>query len=146
MRTSPPARKCGFREASTRGSVEPTRPVPQAAMEGSHHGAAGRGRAPHICAGQSRALGHAGAAPSSHSGYDVNSLRTDVAIIGGGLGACAAALAAARLGRRVVLTEETRWLGGQLTNQAVPPDEHPWIEEFGANRSYRALRDGIRAY
>ncbi|MRG92141.1 FAD-dependent oxidoreductase [Polyangium spumosum] len=73
-------------------------------------------------------------------------IRTDIAIIGGGLGACAAALAAARMGRRVVLTEETRWLGGQLTNQAVPPDEHPWIEEYGANRSYRALRDGIRAY
>jgi hypothetical protein len=76
----------------------------------------------------------------------MNVLRTDVAIIGGGLGACAAALAAARGGRRVILTEETHWLGGQLTNQAVPPDEHPWIEEFGATASYRALRDGIRAY
>lgn len=43
---------------------------------------------------------------------------------------CAAALAAARLRRRVVLTEETHWLGCQLTNQAVPPDERPWIEEF----------------
>ena len=73
-------------------------------------------------------------------------LRTDVAIIGGGLGACAAALAAARLGRTVILTEETHWLGGQLTNQAVPPDEHPWIEEFGATASYRALRQGIRDY
>lgn len=73
-------------------------------------------------------------------------LRTDVAIIGGGLGACAAALAAARCGRRVILTEETRWLGGQLTNQAVPPDEHPWIEEMGATASYRALRRDIREY
>lgn len=73
-------------------------------------------------------------------------IRTDVAIIGGGLGACAAALAAASLGRRVVLTEETHWHGGQLTNQAVPPDEHPWIEEMGATASYRRLRDGIRAY
>jgi hypothetical protein len=72
--------------------------------------------------------------------------RTDIAIIGGGLGACAAAMAAARLGRRVVLTEETRWLGGQLTNQAVPPDEHPWIEEFGATASYRSLREGIREF
>ncbi len=73
-------------------------------------------------------------------------LRTDVAIIGGGLGACAAALAAARTGHRVILTEETHWLGGQLTNQAVPPDEHPWIEELGATASYRALRNGIREY
>jgi hypothetical protein len=76
----------------------------------------------------------------------VKAIRADVAIIGGGLGGCAAALAAARLGRRVVLTEETRWLGGQLTNQAVPPDEHPWIEEFGATASYRALRGGVRSY
>lgn len=73
-------------------------------------------------------------------------LRTDVAIIGGGLGACAAAIAAARSGRRVILTEETHWLGGQLTNQAVPPDEHPWIEEMGATASYRELRRGIREY
>lgn len=76
----------------------------------------------------------------------MEALRADVAIIGGGLGACAAAIAAARLGRRVILTEETRWLGGQLTNQAVPPDEHPWIEELGATASYRALRNGIRKY
>src|SRR5690606_31184867 len=40
----------------------------------------------------------------------------------------------------------THWLGGQLTNQAVPPDEHPWIEEEGATASYRALREGIRSY
>jgi hypothetical protein len=73
-------------------------------------------------------------------------LRTDVAIIGGGLGACAAALAAARLGRRVILTEETHWIGGQMTNEAVPPDEHPWIEEFGATATYRALRNGIRDF
>ncbi|WP_437985771.1 FAD-dependent oxidoreductase [Sorangium sp. So ce117] len=73
-------------------------------------------------------------------------IRTDVAVIGGELGGCAAALAAARTGRRVVLTEATHWLGGQLTNQAVPPDEHPWIEDMGATRSYRALRQGIREY
>jgi hypothetical protein len=71
---------------------------------------------------------------------------TDVVIIGGGLGGCAAALAAARHGRRVILTEETDWIGGQLTQQAVPPDEHPWIEQFGCTRSYRQLRNGIRDY
>ncbi|WP_144765835.1 FAD-dependent oxidoreductase [Curtobacterium sp. 9128] len=69
---------------------------------------------------------------------------TDVVIIGGGLGGVAAALAVCRAGRRAVLTEETDWLGGQLTSQAVPPDEHPWVEQFGVTRSYRALRDGIR--
>jgi NADPH-dependent 2,4-dienoyl-CoA reductase/sulfur reductase-like enzyme len=56
----------------------------------------------------------------------------DIVIIGGGLGGCAAALAAARNGLRVILTEETDWIGGQLTSQAVPPDENPWIETFGA--------------
>jgi hypothetical protein len=51
-----------------------------------------------------------------------------------------------RLGQRVILTEETQWVGGQLTNQAVPPDEHRWIEEFGATATYRALRLGIRDF
>ena len=83
---------------------------------------------------------------TSDADSDMEALRTDIAIIGGGLGACAAALAAARLGYRVILTEETHWIGGQLTNQAVPPDEHPWIEEFGATASYRALRQGVRDY
>src|SRR3954463_9979041 len=73
-------------------------------------------------------------------------LRTDVGIFGGGWGACGAALAAARLGRRVILTEETRWLGGQLTNQAVPPDEHPWMKESGATATSRPLRAAIRDY
>src|SRR5262249_1987223 len=67
----------------------------------------------------------------------------EVVIVGGGLGGCAAALAALRNGRTVVLTEPTDWIGGQLTQQAVPPDEHPWIERFGGNASYAALRRGI---
>ncbi|KAH8807145.1 FAD dependent oxidoreductase-domain-containing protein [Xylogone sp. PMI_703] len=73
-------------------------------------------------------------------------LTTDVLVVGGGLGGVAAALGALRRGRRVVLTEEYDWLGGQLTSQAVPPDEHCWVEQFGITRSYRALRDGIRQY
>jgi hypothetical protein len=72
--------------------------------------------------------------------------RADVVIIGGGVGGCAAALAAARAGMQVILTEQTDWIGGQLTAQAVPPDEHPWIESFGCTRSYRRFRDGVRAY
>src|SRR5438067_13431253 len=73
-------------------------------------------------------------------------LRADVVIVGGGTGGCAAALAAARAGRRVILTEETDWVGGQLTAQAVPPDEHPWIESFGATRLYRRFRAAVRDY
>ncbi len=70
----------------------------------------------------------------------------DVLVVGGGLGGIAAALAAAKMGKRAVLTEETAWLGGQLTSQAVPPDEHPWIEGVGATASYNLLRRKIRDY
>lgn len=77
---------------------------------------------------------------------DGTEIRCDVAVIGGGTGGVAAALAALRQGMRVVLTEETSWIGGQLTSQAVPPDEHPWIESFGCTRSYRAYREAVRSY
>jgi hypothetical protein len=73
-------------------------------------------------------------------------LTADIAIIGGGVGGTAAALAACRNGLRVILSEETDWIGGQLTQQAVPPDEHPWIEQFGATRSYREYRNRVRDY
>lgn len=75
-----------------------------------------------------------------------SALRCDVAVIGGGTGGCAAALGALRNGMRVILTEETDWIGGQLTSQAVPPDEHPWIESFGGTRTYRAYRAAVRQY
>lgn len=71
---------------------------------------------------------------------------TDVLVVGGGLGGVAAALSALRLGRTVILTEETDWIGGQLTAQAVPPDEHPWIEGTGCTGLYQRLRSGIRDY
>jgi len=45
-----------------------------------------------------------------------------------------------------VLTEESDWIGGQLTAQAVPPDEHPWIEEMGCTANYRRLRNEIRQF
>ena len=73
-------------------------------------------------------------------------LSADVVIIGASLGGCAAALSALRSGLRVILTEETDWIGGQLTSQAVPPDENPWIETFGGTRSYLNLRTRIREY
>jgi hypothetical protein len=72
--------------------------------------------------------------------------QTDVLVVGGGLGGIAAALAALELDCRVVLTEESGWLGGQLTSQAVPPDEHPWIAEQGGTASYLRLRSRIRDY
>ncbi|MGK6317829.1 FAD-dependent oxidoreductase [Neorhizobium sp. DT-125] len=73
-------------------------------------------------------------------------MRADILVVGGGLGGVAAALAACRAGRHVVMTEEFDWIGGQSTSQAVPSDEHTWVEQFGITRSYRKLRDGIRRY
>src|SRR5206468_7872213 len=67
-------------------------------------------------------------------------------IVGGSLGGVGAALAAGRQGHRVILASGHDRLGGQLTTQGVPPDEHPWIEMFGATASYRALRRAIRDY
>src|SRR5579884_3296551 len=80
------------------------------------------------------------------AGPHAEEMHADVVIVGGGTGGCAAALAVARAGRRVILTEETDWIGGQLTAQAVPPDEHPWIESFGATRLYRRFRSAVRQF
>src|SRR5574341_292957 len=76
----------------------------------------------------------------------VQEKHTEILIVGGGVGGCAAALAAAEAGRRVILTEESDWIGGQLTAQAVPPDEHGWIERFGCTASYRQFRNRVRDY
>jgi hypothetical protein len=74
------------------------------------------------------------------------SLNVDIVVVGGGLGGVSATLAAARLGARVALVEELDWLGGQLTAQGVPPDEHPWIEDGMGSRSYLGFRAAIRAF
>jgi hypothetical protein len=83
---------------------------------------------------------------TSHRPMPPAELAADLVIIGGGVGGCAAALAAARNHLRVVITEETDWIGGQFTQQAVPPDENRWIETCGGTRSYLAFRTAIRNY
>lgn len=60
------------------------------------------------------------------------------------MGGCAACLSLLRAGLHVILTEPTDWLGGQISQQLVPPDEHPWIESCGATATYRAFRKKIR--
>ena len=83
---------------------------------------------------------------SSQKLNNAKEIKADLVIAGGGLGGCAAALSALRLGLTVILTEETDWIGGQLTQQGVPPDEHSWIETHGSTQLYRKFRTGIREY
>ncbi|MEP9383323.1 FAD-dependent oxidoreductase [Nocardioides sp. KR10-350] len=80
------------------------------------------------------------------TGRAASALRAAVYVAGGGLGGVSAAGALAERGWSVIMTEPTDWIGGQLTSQLVPLDEHRHIERTGANASYRRLRDGIRDY
>ncbi|QDP95386.1 FAD-dependent oxidoreductase [Microlunatus elymi] len=83
---------------------------------------------------------------TSTTAATAETVECDVAVIGGGLGGIAAALAAAAAGQRVVLTCDQPVLGGQITSQLVPAlDEHPYVETFGSSASYRRFRDLIRS-
>ena len=74
-------------------------------------------------------------------------LHAELVIAGAGIGGFAAAMAALRNGHSVILTEETDWIGGQFTQQGLScPDEHPWIESFGASQLYRDFRSAVRRY
>jgi hypothetical protein len=73
-------------------------------------------------------------------------LKADITIIGGSTGGVAAAIAALRMGCNVIMVEETDWIGGQLTSQGVPPDEHQYIEKTGCTKSYREFREKVRVY
>jgi len=71
----------------------------------------------------------------------------DVLVVGGSTGGTSAALAAARAGMHVCLTEETQWLGGQMTSQGVSEfDENRYVETAGGTASYYKLRNGIRRH
>jgi hypothetical protein len=83
---------------------------------------------------------------SNRSPESSNELSSDVVICGGGLGGCASALALLRNNLKVILTEETDWIGGQISQQGVPPDEHQWIETHGSTRLYRDFRNSVRQY
>ncbi len=73
-------------------------------------------------------------------------LKADIVIVGGGMGGCAAAMAACSLGAKVVMTEPTDWIGGQVSQQGVPPDEHQWIETIAGTASYSHYRQQVREY
>ena len=84
--------------------------------------------------------------PSTQSTTGSPDIHTDILIVGGGTGGCAAAMSATSMGMHVIMTEPTDWIGGQLTSQTVPPDEHSWIERFGCTGRFRAYRNGVRKY
>lgn len=80
----------------------------------------------------------------------------DVLVVGGGMGGVSAALSALRTADElsfapkqkplVILTEETDWLGGQMTSQGVSAlDENHLVEISGASRSYQRIRSEIRS-
>jgi hypothetical protein len=73
-------------------------------------------------------------------------IHCDFAIIGGGLGGCAAAKL--RIEPPVfsfIITEKTDWLGGQITSQGVSAlDEHAHVEHFGGTRYYKRFRSEVR--
>jgi hypothetical protein len=82
----------------------------------------------------------------THATPSAREIQTQALIVGGGVGGVAAAIALARRGIACVITEPTDWLGGQLTNQAVPPDENRWVEDFGVTATYQALRNAVREW
>ncbi|MBT2234201.1 FAD-dependent oxidoreductase, partial [Nonomuraea sp. NEAU-A123] len=65
---------------------------------------------------------------------------------GGARGVFSAAGPPPRLGLRSVLVSECDWVGGQVSSQCIPPDEHPWIESVGCTRTYRDFRDRVRLF
>ncbi len=70
----------------------------------------------------------------------------DVLVAGAGMGGVSAAMVLASRGHSVCLTEETKWIGGQMTAGGVSAlDEHKFIEITGAPRSYLTMRERIRA-
>ena len=72
----------------------------------------------------------------------------DAAIIGGGFGAVAAALALTDRGFRVILTDEFTWIGGQVTSQAlcVPDELYDPTGETIMNARYAEFRRRLREH
>lgn len=68
----------------------------------------------------------------------------DLVVVGSGLSAISAALAAVEAGVPAVMLAPPGMLGGQLTAQMAPPDEHRRIERLGATRRYAMLRRALR--
>jgi hypothetical protein len=83
---------------------------------------------------------------------EIKQLACDILVCGGGTGGVAATLSALSLASKysqkplnIILTEETSWLGGQITSQGVSAlDENKYIESTGGCLSYLQMRKIIR--
>lgn len=73
-------------------------------------------------------------------------MKTEILIAGDSLGGVLAAHTAASQGHQVILLTQHNWIGGQLTSQLVPPDEHKRIEQDGCSQTYRAFRNALHAH
>ena len=83
-------------------------------------------------------------------------IHTQVVVMGASLGGVLAAASASAAFTKnnasrpdhpqVVLIAEHDWLGGQMTAQGVPPDEHKFIEHGGASASYIQFRRAMREH
>src|SRR5258708_6498895 len=71
----------------------------------------------------------------------------DILIAGAGPGGIAGAIEASKRGVSVCMTEESDWIGGQITAGGVSAlDENRFIEIAGGTRSYYEFRDRLRDY
>ena len=85
--------------------------------------------------------------PSAHQTH--RKIECDILIAGGSMGGVAAAMKIIQMApnTKICLTEETDWLGGQMTSQAVSAlDENQFVETSGACRSYQEMRNFFRKH
>lgn len=81
---------------------------------------------------------------SNRGKQDIMTKKYDVVVVGASIGGVLGAYSLAKKGYKVLLTEATDWIGGQLTSQGVPSDEHRFIEDTGCSLSYRNYRNRVR--
>ncbi|MDB4945458.1 MAG: Endoglucanase [Labilithrix sp.] len=87
-----------------------------------------------------------GTPPSGTTPAAGSVLDCSVLVVGGGTGGMAAGIAAARVGMDTCVTEETDWVGGQLTAQGLnASDDSRFTDTIGATRTYQKLRTTMRA-
>jgi len=74
-------------------------------------------------------------------------IHCDIFIAGGGLGGIAAAISALKTGNSVIISDQNKWLGGQISSQGVSAlDEHKLMNSFGGTKTYYEFRDRIKEY